>query len=341
MDYREFTADRRARPYPERKDAQKEVLEQADDWSRFFENALVERLTNPVDASAVDIDAITDKLSAFQNWCNGPLEDIRKSLHLHDTQRSQELLNYLSFHLMSNLFIQHWFRLLAGTSWDSKMSRNYNSETQDYLAILSVDYQKKLSTQTDANSGMSGSLSGVLSEFDTGIVALQTMKSRPELLLLPAPGRFEHGAIGTRNADFLVLDTEKHEAIGMQVKKYVSAETLEQYDSSYVFLVDTSVDLDDVVSKKIPGRTSPRVLAKPGLIAAHHISNWPKQKDLAASHPWLIDYMGNGERDLMKIKFYANRLTHETKDNSLVARHRIGERTLHHLYKKPVESVAS
>lgn len=336
MDYREFAADRKPVIYPEREGAQREVLEQADAWTRFFESAVTQRLQSTDNAPLMAIEHINSILNDFEDWANGPLEKLLNSLEQYSTERSQFLLNYTNFHVMSSQFMQQWFRLLAGTSWDAQDTRKFNTETQDYLAILSMGVQKrreKAGASKKPNDFVAKTQLGLLSEYDVAIVELEALKGHPELLLLPAPGRFEHEKGSPKNADFLILDMVQREVTGMQVKTTAGARAVVHYDSDFVFLVDAVTDLDDVVAKRVPGKTSIEAVCNPGLVAAHLMSNWPKQMNLK-SHPWLKSYMAN-ERQFMSLKFYANMLTRNTKDTSERARQRLAERTLRHLYRKP------
>lgn len=336
MDYREFVAGRRAVKYPERDGTQQEVLKTADSWSGFFESAVLQRLQAPGNEPLLGIEETNQLLTQFEDWVNGPLAELRTSLERYTTDRSQHLISYTNFHFMSSFFLQQWFRLLVGTSWGIHDARKYNSETQDYLAIISIEMQKrreKIGQSLPRENHMVSTLTGSLSEVDVAIVALHPMKSNPELLLLPAPGNFEHGHKKEKSADFLIFDTEKHEATGMQVKTKVDQSEYEVYDPNFVFLVDTAIDLDDVLARRVPGKATVTHVNHPGLIAAHHISNWPKQMNLR-SHPWLTSYVGN-ERQFMELKFYANMLTRHTKDMTPVAQKRIGERALQHLYQRP------
>lgn len=335
MDYTVFAADRGTISYPERSGRQQEVLEQADAWTVFFEHVISARLNTATDEPLGSLDEITNTLHRYEDWCNGPLETLKQSLFQHNSERSKYLANYLNFHFMSDLFVQQWFRLMTSAEWDAKDTKQYNGETQDYLALMSVELQKRRETALkQQGKGSIDAINGILSEYDAAIAALHLMKSHPELILIPAPGTFERShANPQRNADFLIFDTTKREIIGMQVKTFVDEESYTKYDKDYVFLVDSAIDLGDVLSKKVPLRTKPIIANQPGLLAAHHVRNWPKQMNLR-SHPWLAQYIDD-ERTLMGLKFYANMLTQGTKDVSQIARQRVGERVITHLYRTP------
>ena len=336
MDYREFADGRGTVVYPERKDAQQEALEQADAWSNFFERGLLHRLSTEANEPFDTVEAITAKLHDYEDWCNGPLQRLHESLMQHTTVRSRELLMYLNFHTMSDFFMQQWFRVLTGAEWDSRESRELNGETQDYLAIASLELQKRREAlYRTQGPAAARTLNGILAEYDSAIVALGMPQTSPDLLLLPAPGTFEHSTEKQKNADFILLDLARREVVGAQVKTTVGEESFRRYDPRFVFLIDTATDLGDVISKKEPGKSTPTVVPRPGLIAAHHVRNWPKQMNMR-SRPWLGRYISD-ERTLMGLKFYANTLTHGARDVSGEARERIGKRALHHLYHKPVK----
>ena len=337
MDYKEFAIGREPVIYPERDGSQREVLEDADAWSRFFESAILQRLEHPDDEPLMSFEDINKILNDFEDWTNGPLEGLLSSLEHYSTERSQTLLNYTNFHVMSSMFTQQWFRLLAGTSWDARDAHQFNTETQDYLALLSVKIQKQREQASLARSATDfagRARAGILGEYDVAIVELEALKTHPELLLLPAPGRFEHEKSSGKNADFLILDMANHEITGAQVKTSVGKRVVKHYDPNFVFLVDTQIDLDDVVAITEPGSTTPKIVSHPGLVAAHLVRNWPKQMNLQ-SHPWLNSYVAD-ERQFLGLKFYANMLTRNTKDASELARKRLAERTLHYLYRKPI-----
>ena len=261
MDYREFAAQRAGLTHPERQGSQKEVLEQADAWSTFFELLVTARLDNPTDQPVMVHDEIESILHKYESWCDGPVRQLTESLYQNNTQRSRELLNYLNFHIMNDAFMQHWYRLATALSWDNRQARSFNSEAQDYLAVSSLETQR---LARNANPLIHRSIKGILAEEDAGLVALEVAKSHPELLILPAPGRFEHGFDGTKNADLLVLDTDQYEVIGAQIKSYVGEKEYNRYNPNFVFLIDADTDLADVVYQKPSGRSPARTIAKPG-----------------------------------------------------------------------------
>lgn len=331
MDYKAFVANRARAYYPEREGEQKEILKEADKWSDFFESLVLQRFEQP-SGPIIEYEELVTTLRGYDRWSREPLAQFMTTLQ-HNTERSAQLRNYLNFHTMSNAFLDQWYRLAIGVQWDRKSANTCNSETQDRLALASLLMKREKDKLT--GNLTTASIDGILTEYDTGIIILETAKKHPELLVVPAPGRFEHGT-PSKNADFLVIDTEQAQVTGMQSKTSIDTESYNRYDPGYVFMVDARTDLANYISKREPGTSKQRPVSMPGLIAAHHIMKWPKTSNLATK-PWLKRTLYD-ERSLASIKFYARSLTLQTKDTSTEAVHRVGQRALHKLYEQPAST---
>lgn len=115
------------------------------------------------------------------------------------------------------------------------------------------------------------SSTGLLTEIDAYIALLDMTRQRGNVIVLPAPSQFEHLA-GAANADFIVFDKSRWQVRGVQVKAQVGGDHSAHYDRGRVTLLDGARDLQNTRAMRTnPTKSYKRVVAWPGLIAAHYL----------------------------------------------------------------------
>lgn len=323
-----------------------EYLEQADAWTRAFADVLKQRFENP--DAFVAPEAAKEWLDRYEDWAESFESNVTNKLISDEhSYTTGQILNRNNFHTLNLCFLNHWHRLLTGQEWDREETRRLNLDTQDLIALSSMRTQKQRRKSHDSdyydfsNEKMADFrrvTEGILSEFDAGIVLLEFAKKHPELVVIPAPGMFEHGKVHDgkkRNVDFIIIDTAAKETTGAQVKGRLSNEKLDSYSLDHVFFIDGDTDMENITSRLVKGsaktQTSTRhvSLVRAGAIAANHIAGWPtklaelnKRRGIASIGP----------KERLIIQTYAR--TIETR-RSLIGHYAdiIGQRTLEHLYR--------
>lgn len=303
---------------------QKLTLEAADQYSDKLASMLLTRLNNP--DRFYRPDSVYQYLSQYNHWVSTALRPfvIDEVLPVKSA-RSNKLANRLNSHLLNQSFIGYWQSFLQGSRPEEH--RRVAREAQDSLAAFSLIFQHhrtKLGedyyNEDPASTQKRASLEGIIGEYDAGIILLEIAKKNPALVILPSSSFFEHQRGSSRNADFILMDIEKQQAIGGQAKNSVKNPAFKHYDPDYIFLIDGEVDLGNVLNGT----------RYAGLIAAHHISQiQPSKIKLSSVFP------GSSKDFALMQTFAKNQLTKETGPYILKARKHLSERALHALYKKP------
>ncbi|MEN2740860.1 hypothetical protein ABCS02_23970 [Microbacterium sp. X-17] len=140
---------------------------------------------------------------------------------------------------------------------------------------------------------------GMLTEFDTAVLLLELAKQHPWLVVLPAPAAFE-AAAGRANADLVLLDLERREALGVQVKTRIrDPRVVLHYRGDRVVLVDGWTDLGNTRLVEIARRSDQRLVSWPGLISAHYLgsrSNASQDILRAGNRGWLTGMRDEARR---------------------------------------------
>lgn len=303
---------------------QKLTLEAADQYSDKLASMLLTRLNNP--DRFYRPDSVYQYLSQYNHWVSTALRPfvIDEVLPVKSA-RSNSIANRLNSHLLNQSFIGYWQSFLQGSRPEEH--RRVAREAQDSLAASSFIFQYHRNKLGDnyydkdpVSTRKRASLEGIIGEYDAGIVLLEIAKKNPALAVLPGPSFFEHHKGSSRNADFILIDTDKHQAIGGQAKNSVKNPVFEHYDPDYIFLIDGEVDLGNALNGT----------GHAGLIAAHHISQiQPSKIKLSSVFP------GSSKDFALTQTFAKNQLTKETGPYIIKARKHLSERALHALYKKP------
>lgn len=320
------------RPPREYEGSQKEVLETADRWSNFFADQLYDYLSDVHEA--IPEAELSRCFYEYFGWVTDELEPIlNRSLYSVRSERSARLCTHLNFHVMNHALLSQWWPLLTGKALSLTDSRRETSATKQFMSCLAVERLRlRESISVEEYHSAEGEkrrsiYEGILTEYDTAIVLLDAFRDQPECLVLPAPGMFEHGSNKRANVDFIVLDTEKNEAIGVQTKASVTEHTKKQYDSEQVVLVDGVIDFGNQSTRR--GRLQ-NAQSTAGLIAAEQVMNIPTQ----GRHARLANSLS--PRAILQAKVFVNQRVLGPESRQIrPAAERVGSRVREALYRRP------
>ncbi|GAB3618713.1 hypothetical protein GCM10027416_32700 [Okibacterium endophyticum] len=190
-----------------------------------------------------------------------------------------EALTAMHFHSLNRSMLEEWAPLIYGMPLPNRMRQR---DMQIVIALHACGILRARHAQlqqhgtdylADGSRDLRAAQSGMLTESDLAIVLLEISRSRPHLVVLPAPLQFEASAPG-HNVDFLVLDTRRRTVVGIQAKTTVSDKAHQGYSRNGIVLVDGSVDLGNSRQIRRWARSSTASsVAWPGLIAAHFIAS--------------------------------------------------------------------
>lgn len=204
----------------------------------------------------------------------------------------------LSFHRM-NGFAQRLWHILLYTRRGIGLGPNSVNRACYELATtaLVLDKNRERLVALDvffdpgAERARAGS-TGILTEIDAYIALLDMTRQRGNVIVLPAPAQFEHLA-GPANSDFIVFDKSSGQVRGVQVKAQVTGQNVIHYDRSRVTLIDGARDLQNTRAMRTnPVKSDRRVVAWPGLVAAHFIRDldWSTATDEWVARKQLIQH---------------------------------------------------
>lgn len=242
-------------------------------------------------------------------------------------------INTLSFHLLSRPTEVFW-KMLTNDTLVPK--REDLSEIQSWLAAdaaplaLEITHLKKKEAAAGTRSGVVGAINGQLTEIDTYITLLEVQKNHPErdLLILPAPPRYEAGVRSANNADLLAIDRQTQSVRGIQAKTRITtmSSDREKYSHDTITLVDGYYDLGNSRAERHPGSGKIYSVAQPGLIAMDHLQRTPINDMPGARYPRI-------KLEHRRAKLMASELSRGRKSYIEHAARHLGERVLYDLYK--------
>jgi hypothetical protein len=193
----------------------------------------------------------------------------------------------VNFHYLNAPMLGMW-RPLTGETWRSPQQRDEmiryardNVAREGLLCYTLRDAYAKQMGGTDAlfdDKGLElhNSLNGAMQEFDAAIVLLGVVRKHSNWTVVPAPLQFERSKAAERNADFLVIDTEAKQTIGVQIKSSVNQKVRQRYDPDRIVLVDGNVDFDNVKAVRTDRfRSDQKVVSWAGILSAYHASTVP------------------------------------------------------------------
>jgi hypothetical protein len=158
---------------------------------------------------------------------------------------------------------------------------------------------------------------------------VEAFKNDPHIATIPAPHQYEHDSGGqvARNADFVVLDTEAREAIGVQTKVSFSEEKHKKYDDRFVICVDGEIDFGNIGMRRDKLDKTQKVA---GMIAAEHVLHVPTH---GKRSPILQRYTeGEAQRNIVAAKMFARGVVSPQSSAKREAATRIKERITSALY---------
>lgn len=323
--------------------SQAETLETADRWSDYFSDSLYDLLDNNFTSGTPE--EHVNQLVAYLEWSQYQLPEIQKSILKVRSERSASLANRLNFHELNRGFGTLWYRLLSGNVYrDNAESRAEKTLVQNLLAIGAIAVLKlREAVPIDeyyARTPDQGldlrrkTYEGILTEFDTAIVLLETIKDDPNLIVVPSPNLFEHGENRELNSDFLLIDCAAQEIVGVQCKSTITNDDLRRYDPDRVVLVEGSNDFDNVSHRK--GRLR-NVAATAGLISTAQLLHMPTHGNGSKLTHGALPFHDN--RNLLQAKLYARQVIANTSKRSItVSADRIEPRLKNALYREKAVS---
>jgi hypothetical protein len=253
---------------PRRNDRDKESAEIEEimtgprKWASFFDSQLYELLDGD---RLHDYVETTDQLDEYRyDWSETQLDSLVKrsqDLAFFD-ERAKSSVNELNFHVLNKEFVDIWQRALYPDLFP-RLSTERIEVIQTRLAKRGASlrdikdaagYWQSIESTPKA---LVPAMNGQLTEIDAAIVMLELCKQDTEILLLPAPPKFESAANKYNSVDFIVIDPKAGKTRGVQVKSYIDRyaddstvdETRQQfkairkYDPTYVTMVDGMIDL--------------------------------------------------------------------------------------------------
>lgn len=323
----------------------RELLEAPRAWMSFFNDALTDYLQGytPYDSQYVNKHA-----KSYVTWGVGTLDKTRRRLiQLESGGMDSNDSSETNFHFMNVPVMPLWQQLLLD---GEPLTSDALTAIQVQLALDITGPMQTIRQLRNQNKRMEttrilSDALGYVAEVDSLVVGIELMKTHPELVILPAPNRFESnpgskGENGYRNSDLIAIDTRQRQVRGIQVKSILKnvdrqqasrpqsphdrpIKTFNDYDPEFVTIIDSVHDLDNTtldISK---------VVAFPGQIALSILTEQPI-KNNPTYYP---------DSYYMQRRQMAREIMRGRKSRVAEATRRVGERVLHDLYRDtPVHS---
>jgi hypothetical protein len=324
------------------------------EWSGRFSTLLDNRL----DGEIIPEDDAISIASGYVKWASRYSERLRDYIHekaADDTMTDEKwddalnLLQESHFHTMSMHMATNWVRLLSGHDMsrrDVMTSRNSLALTGiGHLAVMaSIEkdgdiYQRDEKGEPVRSKSLLGFeldpvfryVRSIANEADTANTLQEVTITDPSVVVIPAPGRYEHSRDGSMNIDFIAVDALRSQVRGIQAKVSVGPLDASKYNADFVTLIDGERDLGNVKPVRLPQGSSRRTTPWPGLISAHHLL---AQKDVfrERSQRGKGVILGPRERELVRQRQEARFLAGSTKPFNAKAARYVTERLLHDMY---------
>lgn len=238
-------------------------MQTARTFDQMFGQTLYDTLAGQEPTTAINPVSYTNHYERFVSLAFEMLDS--------DEEDDLQLFQELTFHLQNASMIFNWL---------SREHRRANLTcSQDALALSALNAYKKRHRAiqegtyfTDALEQVRWRVEGYLHEIDAGIMLCEYAKKHRDMIVVPGPSRFQDKA-GRANADFIVLDFEKRQALGVQVKAFIDSEkVLEEYDPERIVFIDGSMDLGGSRTMRVDARHSKmRTISWGGEIAARRV----------------------------------------------------------------------
>lgn len=264
------------------RNAKYSLMDPALRWSYFFsqlvDNHLTQNQVAPKEAlQMLQLYTSTTNRQLLQNVIGTSREvaSHRSALAAH--------LNTLNFHTINQEVIPYWNWLVDPDEYVAPdyidLSLMQTRLSIQGLALVSARehfYEQMLirtPVPADEDLFLDESFAGQITEVDAAITLLEMLKQQPfeeleHLIVVPAPPKYE--MYGDKASDFLLFDTSKRQARGIQVKTRLRGKG--KYNQDFVSFIDGVYDLGNYTEYRGPDNLV-RQRVTPGLIAADFILN--------------------------------------------------------------------
>lgn len=258
-----------------------QAMHESREWSRFLG-----RVTHGLFTSEFTElqDMTSEKWGEYRDWLRG--DGARGAMATLESLESEDRArgaNELNFHCLNSDMIGMWVPLLYKDSWpDDQFRRDWIKSAQEGLARTGlysyltreryIEGRGGTEVVYETNDVIYKAQTGIMQEFDAGIVLLDVMRRNPDITVVPAPLQFERSRRKSRNVDFLAVHREAKTAIGVQVKSRHTNEQAQAADHERVVFLDGDIDLGNIRAVRVKkGSSKQRVVPWPGIIAAKYV----------------------------------------------------------------------
>jgi hypothetical protein len=263
-----------------------QLITEGQQWSYRFGRLLYMAL------AGMTPDAHTDPLDmqAYHEWSSGVIDDII-SLVGHDDNAAHRAMNELNFNVMNRAMRGMWHPILQSQGNRSEGERAHTIRASELeLGIIGLvfnqsreAYAKKYGYQIwfedSSLKPLTLTINGILQEIDSAIVLLAIAKRHPSWIVLPAPLHFERMGRGN-NVDFIVIDCDRQNTIGVQVKTRVQFRQRRRADPKRVVFIDGIADLCNTRELRTQSASDKiETVSWPGMIAVQLIASLPVNKN--------------------------------------------------------------
>jgi hypothetical protein len=237
-------------------------------------------------------DTLTDPLDmqAYHEWSVGVIDDII-TLIGHKNDAAHRAINELNFNVMNHALRGMWYPVLHSQDRWSEGERAHTIRASELeLGIIGLvfnqareAYAKKYGHQIWFEEStlrpLTSTINGILQEIDSAIVLLAIAKRHPSWAILPAPLHFERMGRGN-NVDFIVIDCERQNTIGIQVKTRVQFRQRRRADPKRVVFIDGIEDLCNTRELHTQSASDKlETVSWAGMIAVQLIASLPVNKN--------------------------------------------------------------
>ncbi len=288
-------------------------MKESRHWSEKFGQLLY-------DFSMGELPPIYEKteIDAYLDWANASLPVLEQQLlEKIEDDHYRRAYQEINFHWLNSAMINSW-RPIVNFPNKNQHERVMEIKTaQDLIAVWCLPYfekREKLSSENSniayfspENTNLRKATESRLNEADTAIALLDIMLQEPDLTFVPGPAQYEKAPSINNgdykpgeniNSDFLAIDSQKRQIIGIQTATQVTDEKFKKYDPNRVVLIDGRVDLGNIKAVKVRPRTADKkIVSWSGMRAMSHIKSI---KTAGKQHSRVADYIG--PQELFKLK---------------------------------------
>lgn len=317
------------------------IFETLETVSSQFGETLHNYLTDN-DPTTLNKEESTEVILDYKKWGMTVMPDLYEAVGRIENEEASRNMTRGNFHTL-NLGMANMWRPIFESGWHNQAARiEAINSAQDLLAFHGMAHyaeRERLANKASSNTHTTffspgyqsyrGWFNGLVNEIDTAIVLLEAIKDHPDVTVVPGPPQFEDSGRQT-NADFLVIDTTKREAIGVQTKATVSSEQHDAYDPNYIVMIDGAIDLGNSMAKRTMRNHSYKaIISWPGLISVHRMRMLPVHGPRLEA----VKSMFGSEQRVVQQKMLARQaLTGAAHSNFRSATRHVSERVFYALY---------